>query len=88
MRKRKIGQVLALFMLILGLGMTADETEQLWQSESTGTTGETTEEGGYIADTIEVPTLTEAEAPQAQAAGEGMQKQSRSCWGLPSPAPL
>ena len=85
MRKRKIGQVLALFMLILGLGMTADETEQLWQSESTGTTGETTEEGGYIADTIEVPTLTEAEAPQAQAAGEGMQKQMPQLLGASLP---
>lgn len=69
MRRKKIGQALALFALILGLCVSADEAEQLWQSESTGTAGETIEEGGYIADTIEVPAVTEDGLPEN--AGEG-----------------
>lgn len=70
MRRKKIGQILALFALMLGLGMNAGETWQLRQIESTGTAGGTAEEGGYIADTIEVPAVTEDEA--SQDAGDGV----------------
>lgn len=83
MRRKKIGQVLALFALILGLGMTADEAELLRQIESTGTAGRIAEEGGYIADTIEVPAVTEEEV--SQDAGENLQEQQMQMLGASLP---